>query len=170
MMPKDESKTPPHKSAGFRTLFDPAAVRAKKRAHDWREAVRIAGGFLVETGSIEPRYVDAMERVIVELGPYVVIAPGIALLHARPEDGVVKPCFGLVTLSVPVPFGHSQNDPVDLVFVLGAVDKKGHIEGLQQLARMLGDSLSLAGLRAAQDDQALYAVIQAQDGNPQPGK
>lgn len=151
-------------------MFPKGAVRAKKQVEDWQEAVRVSGQMLVETGHIEPRYVEAMERVIREIGPYAVIAPGIVLLHARPEDGVLKPCFGLVTLSTPVPFGHTQNDPVDLVFVLGAVDKKGHIEALQRLARMLGDAQGLANLRAAADDEALYAVIESWAGEEQPGK
>ncbi len=121
----------------------------------------MAGQLLVETRSIEPRYVDAMEKVIREIGPYAVIAPGIVLLHARPEDGVIEACFGLVTLATPVPFGHSQNDPVDLVFVLGAVDKKNHIRALQHLASLLGNVASLASLRAAQTDEEVFSVIQS---------
>jgi PTS system ascorbate-specific IIA component len=59
-----------------------------------------------------------MRRVLQELGPYAVIAPGIALLHARPDDGVLAPCLALITLSRAVEFGSEQNDPVDLVFAL----------------------------------------------------
>lgn len=142
-------------------IFKREAVRAKKTAQDWPEAVQIAGQYLVDSGSIEPGYVDAMERVIREIGPYAVIAPGIVLLHARPEDGVIEPCFGLVTLSTPVSFGHSQNDPVDLVFVLGAINKNGHIQALQRLANLLGELVNLEKLRAAQDDDSLFAVIQS---------
>jgi mannitol/fructose-specific phosphotransferase system IIA component (Ntr-type) len=141
-------------------LFDPKAVHAKKTARDWSEAVQIAGQYLVDSGKVEVRYVEAMERVILEIGPYAVIAPGIVLLHARPEDGVIKPCFGLITLSLPVPFGHSQNDPVDLVFTMGAIDKSGHIQALQRLANLLGDPTNLEKLRAAEDDQTLLAIIQ----------
>ena len=126
----------------------------------------MAGQLLVKTGSIQQSYVDAMEKVIRDLGPYAVIAPGIVLLHARPEDGVNEPCFGLVTLATPVPFGHSQNDPVDLVFVLGATDKNSHIQALQRLAGLLSDLSSLAKLRASKDDNQLFTVIQTWDGNP----
>jgi mannitol/fructose-specific phosphotransferase system IIA component (Ntr-type) len=146
-------------------FFDPMAVRAKKTAQDWSEAVHIAGQYLVDSGKIETRYVEAMEKVILEIGPYAVIAPGIVLLHARPEDGVIKPCFGLITLSSPVPFGHSQNDPVDLVFTMGAIDKNGHIQALQRLANLLGDPANLEKLRAAEDDKTLLAVIQSQSGS-----
>jgi mannitol/fructose-specific phosphotransferase system IIA component (Ntr-type) len=102
-----------------------------------------------------------MINVIREIGPYVVIAPGIALLHARPEDGVIKTCFGITTLKDPVAFGHSQNDPVDLVLVLGAVDKTSHIQALQQIATFLGYPANLEKLREAQDDDELFSIIQS---------
>ena len=160
-MSEDQQIQPPNNNNSFEDMFDPAAVQAKRTANDWREAVQTAGQALADTGRIETRYVDAMERVISDLGPYAVIAPGVVLLHARPEDGVNQPSFGLVTLTTPVHFGHSENDPVDLVFVLAAVDKNGHIKALQQLAYLLGDTGKLAELRAAADDKALYSVLQS---------
>jgi PTS system ascorbate-specific IIA component len=142
-------------------LLTPETVQAQAQAGDWEAATDLVGRLLVAQGSVEPRYVDAMKRVLREMGPYAVIAPGIVLLHARPEDGVRQPCLGLVTLATPVKFGHSQNDPVDLVFALGARDKKAHISALQQLAGLLGKPEALAGLRAAQDAPALVAAINA---------
>jgi mannitol/fructose-specific phosphotransferase system IIA component (Ntr-type) len=141
-------------------LFNAQTVRAQISVDNWQDAIQAAGRLLVESGGTQPGYVDAMERVMRELGPYAVMAPGIVLLHARPEDGVLLPCMVLMTLSTPVCFGHSQNDPVDIVLALGAVDKKTHIQALQQLAGFLGDPLFLEKLRLAQDDPALLSVIQ----------
>jgi PTS system ascorbate-specific IIA component len=140
-------------------LLTQDTVRAKVTARDWEDATNEVGALLVNAGRIEPSYIQAMKRVLKEMGPYAVIAPGIVLLHARPEDGVLEPCLGLVTLSTPVEFGHSQNDPVDLVFALGARDKKAHISALQQLAKLLGDEHSLAELRSAPDAETLVEVI-----------
>lgn len=134
-------------------------VRARVSVASWEEAARAAGDLLVAAGSIEPRYVDAMMRVLREMGPYAVIAPGIVLLHARPEDGVLEPCLALVTLSTPVPFGHSENDPVDLVVALGAVDKQAHVAALQELALLLGDEVALHRIRAAQSDHDLLLAV-----------
>lgn len=141
-------------------LLNDKTVRAHMNVRDWHETVQVAGKLLVENGSIAPEYVEAMERVIRELGPYAVIAPGIVLLHARPEDGVLEPCLALVTLSTPVCFGHTQNDPVDIVLALGAVNKKTHIQALQQLSRLLGDPAFLTDIRSAKDDRSLMAVIE----------
>src|SRR5512140_1107834 len=119
-------------------------ARAKVLVQSWESATDYVGGLLVNARKITASYVVAMKRVLREMGPYAVIAPGIVLLHARPEDGVLQPCLGLITLSDPVPFGHSQNDPVDIVIALGAVDKNAHIAALQQLAGLLGDAEKLA--------------------------
>jgi mannitol/fructose-specific phosphotransferase system IIA component (Ntr-type) len=121
--------------------------------------VESVGALLVEAGKARAGYTEAMKRVLKEMGLYAVIAPGIVLLHARPEDGVLQPCLGLITLSTAVPFGHSENDPVDLVFALGAVDKEAHIASLKVLAEMLGDQDVLFKIRSALTDGELASIF-----------
>jgi len=140
-------------------IIDQGTVRAWVAVQSWEAAVDFVGALLVDAGKIQPSYIPAMKRVLHDLGPYAVLAPGIVLLHARPEDGVLEPCLGLVTLSTPVPFGHSENDPVDLVFALGAVDKNAHIAGLKKLAEMLGNPDALSKMRAARNDVELFRVL-----------
>ena len=140
-------------------LISQETLRAKVQVKDWEEAADSVGKLLVSAGKIRPEYVEAMKRVLKEMGPYAVIAPGIVLLHGRPEDGVIEACLGLITLVEPVPFGHSENDPVDLVFALGAVDKSAHISALQQLAEMLGDPVKLQEIRSASSDSALLDIL-----------
>ena len=140
-------------------LISRETVHAKVQVHDWEEATELVGKLLESAGKIKSDYITAMKRVLKEMGPYAVIAPGIVLLHARPEDGVIEPCLGLITLIDPVLFGHSENDPVDLVFALGAVDKQAHISALQQLAEMLGDSVKLQEIRSALNDNSLLNIL-----------
>ncbi|HLO15597.1 MAG TPA: PTS sugar transporter subunit IIA [Anaerolineales bacterium] len=140
-------------------LISQETVQTKVNVKDWEEATESVGKLLVSAGKIKPDYITAMKRVLKEMGPYAVIAPGIVLLHARPEDGVLQPCLGLITLIDAVPFGHSENDPVDLVFALGAVDKMAHISALQQLAEMLGDSEKLKSIRSASNSSTLLKIL-----------
>jgi mannitol/fructose-specific phosphotransferase system IIA component (Ntr-type) len=141
------------------TLISKETINAKVQVRNWEEATDIVGGLLVSARKIKPEYITAMKKVLKEMGPYAVIAPGIVLLHGRPEDGVIEPCLGLITLINPVPFGHSENDPVDLVFALGAIDKEAHISGLQQLAEMLGDPVKLQEIRTAPDRSSLLKIL-----------
>lgn len=134
-------------------------ARARVAASSWEGATDYVGGLLVDAHKITPGYIAGMKRVLKEMGPYAVIAPGIVLLHARPEDGVLEPCLGLVTLSTPVPFGHSQNDPVDIVLALGATDHEAHIAALQQLAMLLGNADKLAAIRSAEQDSELVGIF-----------
>ena len=128
-------------------------------ADNWQEAVRAAGNLLVQSGKVEPRYVDGMIRMVEEIGPYIVIAPGVALPHARPEDGVKAACMSLVTLRPPVPFGNETNDPVELVVAFGSPDSKGHMEALAELARLLENDSALNRLKKAASARDVMAVI-----------
>jgi mannitol/fructose-specific phosphotransferase system IIA component (Ntr-type) len=165
----DEQTDSANRTLRLASFLTDETVRARVHVVSWQEAVDRVGGLLVGAGAVELRYIEAMKLVLREMGPYAVIAPGVVLLHARPEDGVRRPCLAMITLATPVPFGHSQNDPVDLVVALGAVDKQAHIVALQELARLLMDQPTLERIRSAQDDGALRAAIDAFDAGPSLG-
>lgn len=76
-------------------LLTEKTIKLNVEAKDWEEAVRKGGAILVENDLAEPRYVDAMVKLVKENGPYIVIAPDIAMPHARPEDGVKQACMSL---------------------------------------------------------------------------
>jgi len=143
----------------LKDLLQNETIRAKVSVSSWEEATDCVGELLVKAGAVQWRYVEAMKRVFREMGPYAVISPGVALLHARPEDGVIRPCLGLITLKTPVKFGHTENDPVDLVFALGATDKSSHLLALQNLAQLLSDQEKVSRLRTATSDEELLQAI-----------
>jgi mannitol operon transcriptional antiterminator len=118
-------------------------------ANSWQEVVDKAGQLLLYTRAIEARYIEAMKDVIEQYGPYMVAWPGIALLHARPEEGVRRLCMSLVILRQPVNFGHSENDPVYLAIALGAVDNRSHLKALSELHEMLQDKETIDKIRNA---------------------
>lgn len=150
------------KDISLRNMISADTVRVKQSFNSWEEAVEQIGNLLVRAGKVKPSYVNAMKRVLQEMGPYAVIAPGIVLLHASSEDGVEEPCVGLITLAQPINFGHSANDPVDIVIAFGAVDKQAHISALKTLAEILGKSENLDNIRSAQNENELLRVFQEQ--------
>lgn len=128
-------------------------------ATDWRGAVHAACAPLVTAGAVEARYPDRCIWIAEEHGPYMVLAPGIALAHARPEDGAVRLCLSAAVLARPVEFGHDQNDPVDLVLAFGSPDDASHLELLQSLAEHLLDGIA-DELRLAPNRAAAVQVLQ----------
>lgn len=130
-------------------LLPSTAVRVEVSAADWREAVRAAGDLLVASGSTETAYTDEMIATVESLGPYIVIAPGIALAHSRPSPAVLKPGLSLMRLATPVAFGHKTNDPVRLVVGLASPDDEGHVNALATLAEFLSDEQRRAALLTA---------------------
>lgn len=126
---------------------------------DWQGAIRAAGKLMVQDGGVEERFVDAMIRVAKEFGPYIVVAPGIALPHAKPEDGVLEASIAIVRLKTPVNFGNEDNDPVYLVVALAAVDQEQHIGGLQQLAFVLGDQERVKAIKEAKTKEDLRDIF-----------
>jgi len=119
------------------------AIVTKAHASDWRDAVRLAGAPLVSQGATSDVYTDEMIKAIEDLGPYVVIAPGFALVHSRPSPAVLKTGISWVSLAEPVKFGSKENDPVRLVVGLAAKDHDAHIEIMSALAGLLDDDDTL---------------------------
>ncbi len=119
-------------------------------AADWRSAVLASGEALAAAGAATPAYSDEMIRMIEEHGPYIVIAPGLALAHARPGPTVLDGGLAVVTLATPVAFGHAHNDPVSVVLGLAIASASDHLEMIADIANVFNDSNVVAELAAAE--------------------
>lgn len=111
-------------------------IRLNVKVNNWQDAIRESGILLFKSGAVTSEYVEAMIRVAEDLGPYIVIAPGIALPHAPTKAGANWTALSMIKLAEPINFGNPDNDPVNLVFGLSAVDDKVHILALQALAEL----------------------------------
>jgi PTS system ascorbate-specific IIA component len=125
------------------------AVSLRVEVGDWQGAVRAAGAALTAAGIAKSAYADEMIRMIEEHGPYVVIAPGLALAHARPGPEVLKDGIAVVTLATPINFGHPYNDPVSVVLALAVDTPDAHVALVAELANLFNDSTVIADLAAA---------------------
>jgi mannitol/fructose-specific phosphotransferase system IIA component (Ntr-type) len=143
----------------LRDLLKEPSVQVMQRCPDWKEAVTIAGELLHRTGAVEARYVSAMVRAIDEYGPYMVVAPGVALVHARPEDGVREVCMGLLICREGVLFGHGEKDPIHLIFAFGAVDDRQHLRALSQLMTVLNDASCIESLRSSSSASEALRIL-----------
>ena len=144
----------------LRDMLGEKTVLLNQTVSDWKEAVRIGGNMLVDVKAAEPKYVDAMIRFAEELGPYIVIGEGLALPHARPEEGVLETCFSLLTLSEPIEFGNEYNDPVYVVFCMAAIDSKAHVEALRQICTLCGEPENFEKIKNAQTLQDIQDLLE----------
>jgi PTS system ascorbate-specific IIA component len=134
-------------------------VALKVRVDGWEESIRAAGRMLLYCGAVEERYIEAMVETAKELGPYIVIAPGIAIPHARPEDGAKDVCFVALHLEPPIDFGNPDNDPVQLVIAFSSPDATAHVKMLATLARAIGQENFLERVTKAQTPKDLISIL-----------
>jgi ascorbate PTS system EIIA or EIIAB component len=138
-------------------IIEENAIRIKVSAKDWEEAVRICGEVLVETGKVEMSYIEAMINNIKEFGPYILIAPGIALPHARPEDGAIKEGICIVILQDEVAFEPGKE--IKVLIGLAAIDKDSHIEMLQKIAEVISRDESIELLKNAHEQDEIMKLF-----------
>jgi mannitol/fructose-specific phosphotransferase system IIA component (Ntr-type)/transcriptional antiterminator len=128
-------------------------------AQDWESAVRKSAEPLVEGSYIEPRYVEAMISNIREMGPYIVISPGIAMPHSLPKDGVIQSCMGLAVLKRAVEFGHKVNDPVRIVICMGTKEGQEHMKGMSELINLLSNDTTLQSIIHAKSSGEVMEIV-----------
>ncbi|MFZ5967158.1 MAG: BglG family transcription antiterminator [Bacillota bacterium] len=134
-------------------------IRLNVEAMDWEDAVYKGAKMLLDKGCIEEKYIEGIIKKVKEIGPYIVVAPGIALPHARPEDGVNHLSMSLITLRNPVQFGNKDNDPVKMVLTLAAVDNETHLTALSQLMGLLCDAEDIARILGGANKKEILDII-----------
>ncbi|OFP95233.1 transcriptional antiterminator [Lactobacillus sp. HMSC075D02] len=141
--------------------IDTSDIQINVHADSWQSALRLAAKPLLDNGSITATYVENMIQAVIKYGPYIVIAPGLALGHTEPDENVLKTGYAIATLDTPVKFGSKTNDPVDVVVVLASINSKDHLKLLQKLVNFLGSSTNMQALRQMQSSEDAARIVQA---------
>lgn len=145
------------------SLIENNSILLKADAATWQEAIKLGTDMLVASQAINPSYYEAIIHCVKTMGPYIIIAPNFAMPHARPEDGVNRTAFALVTLNKPVYFD-GEPEPVDVLITLAGSTSDEHMQGLMEVTQILDDENSETGvdldkLRACKTKEDVYAVI-----------
>ena len=140
-------------------LLDENMIHLNVEVKDWEDALAAGVQLLIDAGGVEPRYLESMIKMIKDIGPYVVIAPGLALGHTGSDQGVNRTCFSLITLKNPVNFGVPENDPVDIVFCFAAPNKEEHMQALREMALFCSEKSNLDAIRAADDPKQIQQSL-----------
>ena len=139
--------------------FGEGAILIKESVDTRSAAIEIAGELLVQSGKAKHSYVASMLEAVERFGPYIVIAPGIALAHGKPSEDVIETGLSLLLLKQAIEFQHAQNDPVQLVFGLAATDHESHIETMAKLAELLSDQERVSTLLTSSDSEQIRVLL-----------
>ena len=140
-------------SASLAQLITEDHVVLGASADTWQEAIRQAALPALRSHAVTEEYVDRMIDVVEKFGPYIVLAPGVALAHAQPDGTVSRTSMSAVTLPQGVDFGNADNDPVRLVFCLAASDSTSHLEALKAFVQIIRTPESVEHLITADSIQ-----------------
>ncbi|PKG24630.1 BglG family transcription antiterminator [Niallia nealsonii] len=141
-------------------LLKEETIQLMEELTSWEEAINMAANPLLNKGVIEKSYVHAIIENVKTLGPYMVIGPGVAIPHARPEMGVRKIGMSFLKLERPVHFLNDKNYPVQLLFFLAAIDNKTHLKALSQLTKLLSKKDNIEFLKKAQSKEEIEELFQ----------
>ncbi len=144
----------------LKTLMDRSLMQISDEELSWEEAIALASKPLLDQGFIEEQYITAMIDKVNEIGPYIVLAPMVAIPHARPEDGANKLAIGILKTTERVRFDFNESDKdVKLIFVLSAVDNSSHLYALQQLSHLLEDQENIDKIISMENLDEILAFI-----------
>ncbi len=134
-------------------------IRLKVDLNSWEEAIKFGGELLQKAGYIENEYIEKMIENVKKNGSYIVVAPGIAMPHAKADEYVLKNGVSIVTPKVPLSFGHDTNDPVKLIITLASIDPNIHLEIIQDVVTLLSNHDAIAMIEASNDSNEVIQLI-----------
>ncbi|MGX7418543.1 PTS sugar transporter subunit IIA [Carnobacterium gallinarum] len=144
------------------SLIDNQSIHLQKSATTWQEAIQVATEPLVASGTVESGYAEAIIASTENFGPYYILMPGMAMPHARPEDGVRRDGFSLVTLQEPVIF--SDGKEVSVLITLAATSNDIHTGiAIPQIVAVFELPDIIQRLQTAKSKEEVLAIIDEAD-------
>ncbi len=137
-------------------------VKILDRVDDWKQAIHVSLEPLVRGGYVESRYADEIIRSTEEMGPYYVLTEDIALIHGRPEQGVIKKQLAVTVVREPIQFSEDCF-PVRLLIALAATDANSHLDVMQVLASIFLDESKIRELVEAESTEEIYNFLLTQE-------
>lgn len=141
------------------------SIRLGLTAHDWEEAVRLAVQPLIDSGAVTEEYYHAIIDSTHEYGPYYILMPRMAMPHARPEAGVKRDAFALITLTSPVVFPDGKE--VSVLLTLAATSSAIHTSvAIPQIIALFELEKSIERLLECRSPQEVLNLVEESKYSP----
>lgn len=137
------------------TMLKIENIQILESVNDWKEAIHVSVMPLVRSGYVEERYIQGIIDNTLLYGSYYVLAPEIALPHARPEQGVISKQLAITVLRNPIRFTSDGYD-VRLLIVLAAENGASHLEALKAIAEIISDEQKVQSIIEAKTSDEVF--------------
>ena len=131
----------------------------REKVYRFEDGIRIAAQPLLDRGDISEKYIDTMIENVHKRGPYIHMGDGIALPHARPEDGVHKIGFSMLVLNEPIALDAVEKYLVDHFIVLAAADNSLHLNALSELNQLIRNKALLKDFLSTRNPKELTNLL-----------
>lgn len=145
-------------------LLTKEKIRFTNKELSWQEAIELAAQPLLDKHEIEERYIKAIIDKVEAFGPYIDLGLGIALPHARPEEGVKKLGMSFLRCEHPVKLMDDVKHEIKLFIVLAAIDNETHLRALSTLTKILSNKERLSQLLTATNAAEVEQILLEEEG------
>ncbi|GAA5409498.1 hypothetical protein SuUB92_14710 [Streptococcus uberis] len=133
--------------------------RVSSQRLNWKDAIRLSAQPLLDSGQILSTYPEAMISKVEEFGPFINLGSGIAIPHARPEDGVQSVGMSMLVLENPIYLLDDPKQEIYLLICIAAIDNETHLKALSHLTTILRDKENVNALIASRSYQDIKEII-----------
>lgn len=122
-------------------------------------ALDITCSKLLKQGKVDATYLEAIKQKHKEIGAYYVLAPKIAMPHARPEDGVNEAALQITVFKNGVDLGSEDNGDVFFSVTLAALDSDSHIQTIVALSELFQNDDDIDAIISAENESAIAEIL-----------
>lgn len=153
--PRDGAQAVGGRKKMISEMFKKENIQILECVENWQQAVHLSLKPLEAGGYVEPRYADEIIRSTEEMGPYYVLTDDVALVHGRPEQGVIKKQLAVTIVREPVVFSEDSY-PVRILIALAATDSNSHVDVMRVLASIFIDEEKIKTLANSKSAEEIY--------------
>lgn len=146
------------KEAGILERLSLSKITIKEGGVNWQDSIYLTGNCLIQSGSIQERYLDTIISQTIYYGPYMFITDEIMLAHAKPEDGVNKMDIAMAVWKEPVTFPKGKR--AKLIFILAAEDHEKHLKILNDILKIAETADGIEWLARAGTCEAVFLELE----------
>lgn len=122
-------------------------------------ALELTCSSLIDNGKVKPSYLEAIKQKHKEIGAYYVLAPKIAMPHARPEDGVNEASLQVTVFKNGVDLESDDNGDVYFSITLAAMDSDSHIQTIMALSELFQNDEDIDAIIAADNQSEIASIL-----------